>query len=182
MCMSGTCSAPQAKTAGTACSSDGGRMCSLLGTCVQCNTDADCSSSQRCSGILGCIERSAISVVGPLFGVYTVQVNAGYGLQIPANGSGPNIDSVSWSGGGYSGKAVMGPVVPKLSDSTRIVTFTGPAGNAAGLLTGIGLPCSADLSFDGTGATLHWAHDEVDPMGNPLGMCTDASVSISAIQ
>src|SRR3954464_6660091 len=94
-CMDGACTAPQPKSAGAACSSDGGKLCNLVGSCVACNLDSDCSASERCSPVFGCIQRAAMTVVQLLPGVFSVQVNAGYGLAVESqmNAGGVTISS-----------------------------------------------------------------------------------------
>jgi hypothetical protein len=179
MCMNGMCTAPSSKPVGTTCSSAGGKVCSLLGSCVACNTDLDCASSERCSPVFGCIERAAITVISLLPGRYTVQVNAGYGLKI--TGVSGESSLISFTGGGAFAEAVSTgkTVVDPLGDSTRTVTFSGPTGQQS--FGGLNLNCSADVSLDSTGAKLNFADPAaVDSMGVATGMCTYASVSIGA--
>lgn len=183
-CMMGTCSVPQAKPLGTRCSDPltNGQVCDLLGDCVACNLDTDCAASQRCSAILGCIERAAITVVGPLLGVYTVQVNAGYGLKITSVDNNAAIPNLRYSGCGKSGAPSDNTVVCEgLSNQTRTATFSGPAANEGSVFGGaFGTPCFAVTSLDQTSATLQWAAD-VAGDGGPGGACTDATVGITAI-
>jgi hypothetical protein len=178
MCMNGTCTPPAAKSAGTACSTDGGKVCSLLGSCVACNTDLDCASSERCSPVFGCVERAAITVVSIIPGTYTVQVNAGYGLKI--SGVSGQSGEITFTGGGFFSEAVSTgkTVVDPLGNSTRTVTFRGPPGQQA--FGSINLNCSADVSLDSTGAKLNFAQDTRDANGLATGSCTYASVSIAA--
>jgi hypothetical protein len=182
-CNNGMCATPQPKQVGTDCSENGGKVCSLLGECVACNTDFDCNSnSQRCSAVFGCIERAAITVIPSLFpGTYTLQVNAGYGLKISQVSTALSL-SASWSGGGKSGvTAVQGDTVLDKLNMVRTVTFSGPSGQ--GTFGDFGVNCTGLATLDGSGATLQFAQPSsaaMTAMRTPS--CTDLVIGVTATQ
>lgn len=167
-CMANKCTAPTPKTVGTKCSSDGGKVCDLIGNCVACNTDFDCASNETCSLLLGCIERASLVAASILPGRVTVQINAGHGLKL--TGKALSEVNVTYSGGrgGFGGQlpAVDGTLADPDSNSTQIVTFTGAP--AAGTC----LP----FQLGDVTATLYFAA-KVDP--NSTLMLPDCSESIT---
>jgi hypothetical protein len=175
MCMEGTCTPPQSKAAGTACSSNGGKVCGLAGSCVACNLDSDCSASERCSVVFGCIQRAAMTVVQLLPGVFSVQVNAGYGLAVDSQSG---ADAVTISSGLF--RSAMAPqvvgmtVVQPASGSPQTVSVTGPRGGGT-----FGLGCGWDM-FTDTTATLKFAEPGMDVDGNVTGGTCNISVSVKA--
>jgi hypothetical protein len=179
-CNNGMCTAPQPKPVGTTCSENGGKVCSLLGECVACNTDLNCASSQRCSPVFGCIERAALTVIPSLFisGSYTVQVNAGYGVKISQVKSPDPSLAVKWTGNGkFDVAAVDGATVLEKLNQTRTVTFTGPSGQ--GMLGSLAVNCTGSATLDGTGATLQFAAPGTEMMA---GNCMDQIVGLTATQ
>jgi hypothetical protein len=177
-CNAGMCMV-QNKPVGADCSDNGGKKCSLLGECVACNTDLDCSSSQRCSPVFGCIERAALTVIPSFFpGNYTVQVNAGYGMKISQVKSTDPLLAVEWTGNGKVGvTAVEGATVLEKFNMTRTVTFTGPMGQ--GMLGSLAVNCTGTATLDGTGATLQFAVKGTDTMP---GDCMAQIIGLTATQ
>jgi hypothetical protein len=179
-CNNGMCTTPQPKQVGTSCSDNGGKVCSLLGECVACNTDLDCNSnSQRCSAVFGCIERAALTVIPSLFpGTYTVQVNAGYGVKISQVRSSELDLAVTWTGGGQVNvTAMQGATVLDKFNQTRTVTFRGPMGQ--GMLGSLAVNCTGVATLDGTGATLQFARQSTDTVA---GNCMDQVIGLTATQ
>jgi hypothetical protein len=175
-CMDGACTAPQPKSAGAACSSDGGKLCNLVGSCVACNLDSDCSASERCSPVFGCIQRAAMTVVQLLPGVFSVQVNAGYGLAVESQ---MNAGGVTISSGLFrsaTATQVVGmTVVQPAQGSTQTVSITGPNGGGP-----LGFGCGYQM-FTDTSATLSFAQpaDTSSGSSSPAPPC-DITVAIRA--
>lgn len=177
MCMDGTCTAPVAKAAGTRCiTPDGEGVCDLLGSCVACNIDSDCAATERCSPLFGCIQRDAMTVTTLIPGIYTVEVNAGYGLEITGTRMG---ETVSVTGGtlfGTPANQVVAPIITPNRTSTQTVTFSGPGGLAGPL----GFGCGGTIT-GATTATLEFAIQVTDGMTvTSQGTCQDATVDIRA--
>ena len=133
----GKCSTPTPKTVGTECSENGGKKCSLAGTCVVCNTDLDCNPSQRCSVVFGCVERQAlVPGISIIAGVQYVTLNAGWGLK----SKNPNeLGTVTYSAGFLQGGGTVptsgeGDLLQPVSQNARTVTFNGPAGKTCQIL------------------------------------------------
>jgi hypothetical protein len=128
----GRCNAATPKPAGTACTENGGKVCSLVGSCVACNTDLDCNASQRCSAVFGCIARQALQAgISLLPGTHTVTLNAGYALKSRDPSS--NLGLVSYSaglfaGGGQVPRSGSGNLLEASPDQARTITFTGDSG------------------------------------------------------
>jgi hypothetical protein len=183
-CMNGMCTAVQSKPVDSMCVTNGGKVCDLTGNCVLCNTDLNCSPSERCSLILGCVQRQALTVVSLIAGTYSVQVNAGYGLEITADVQGAEI-SLTAIGVNTRGN-IHGPVLRGNESTTRTVTVTGPAGREANaFLPTLGTLCSAFPVTDST-ATLLFAEDKTElDMASmqqvPAGTCGTYSVTIRAV-
>jgi hypothetical protein len=77
-CAAGMCTTGSPKAKGTSCSSNGGRMCDFLGSCVHCVTDLDCNdSTKRCYLQQRCAPKDAV-VATPLFSTYSVTVSPGF--------------------------------------------------------------------------------------------------------
>jgi hypothetical protein len=185
-CMNGMCTPVQNLAVETPCSSNGGKVCSLGGTCVACNTDLSCSPSQRCSLVFGCIERQALTVTSLIPGTYTVQVNAGWGLEIELD---KDAGDITVSAIGISTRGNDHRVVLQGNEATqRVVTFRGPSGSGTGMggiIASLGMTCYASPITD-TSATLRWSNGmtETDMEGNtvPAGRCGDVWVQIRAVQ
>ncbi|HKP60957.1 MAG TPA: hypothetical protein VJV78_29710 [Polyangiales bacterium] len=187
-CMNGMCTPVQNLPLESPCSSNGGKVCSVAGTCVACNSDLSCSPSQRCSVVFGCIERQALTVTSLIPGTYTVQVNAGWGLEIADHKMGAlvSVTAIGLStNGANTGRILMG------SEATqRVVTFRGPSGvGASEIFPTLGTTCYAN-PFTDTSATLNFTEgkkrlnpqDETGPEV-PDGVCgMQVSVSIRAVQ
>jgi hypothetical protein len=187
-CMEGKCTPVQNLPIETPCSTAGGKVCSLGGSCVACNSDLSCNPSQRCSLVYGCIERRALTVSSLIPGTYTVQVNAGWGLEIVGDKGG---DAVSVSAIGLSTNGGDHRVVLTGNEATqRIVTFRANNRGATGrglsmLFPTLVTSCYASPITD-TSATLQFAdvNPQMDGEGNevPGGTCGNVTVSIRAVE
>jgi hypothetical protein len=83
----GMCTMGTPKAAETPCSTGGGTVCDLTGSCVACLTDADCHSSQlRCLTAVSCVNKNAIEAT-PLLGSYTVNITPGYAVSVTTDPS-----------------------------------------------------------------------------------------------
>jgi hypothetical protein len=81
-CTGGMCVPGDPKPKGTACSSNGGKMCDYLGSCVVCATDLDCmDSTKRCFLQSMCVSKNAITAT-PLLSTISVTVSPGFKAQI----------------------------------------------------------------------------------------------------
>jgi hypothetical protein len=87
-CNAGVCGAGEPKPRGTACTSNGGKMCDYLGSCVTCVTDLDCQDAQkRCFLGTRCVPKDAI-VATPLVSTWSVTVSPGFKATVTASMSG----------------------------------------------------------------------------------------------
>jgi hypothetical protein len=87
-CNAGMCVAGDPKPKGTACASNGGKMCDYLGSCVFCVTDLDCNdSSKRCFLQSQCVTKDAITAT-PLLDSWSVTVSPGFSATVMDNGLG----------------------------------------------------------------------------------------------
>lgn len=81
-CNAGMCVAGDPKPKGTACSSNGGKMCDYLGSCVFCVTDLDCNdSSKRCYLQSRCVPKDAITATA-LLDTWSVTVSPGFEAEV----------------------------------------------------------------------------------------------------
>lgn len=81
-CNAGMCAAGSPKPKGTACSSNGGRMCDFLGSCVHCVTDLDCNdNTKRCFLQRDCVTKNAITAT-PLFTSWSVTISPGFRAKV----------------------------------------------------------------------------------------------------
>lgn len=169
-CNDNMCAPLTPKALDSTCSENGGKVCSLVGDCVACNTDFNCADDERCSPLLGCIERSALSVLQLTAGHYLVSVNAGWGLRV----TGP--DGVT-----ADGRSVVGGVNPVAAnhDSPLTVRVDGPEGSdAASGLGGLFFPCPFFVELSGMSATLRFA--DIDNTTDRTGTC-DIVAQLSAM-
>lgn len=84
-CTEGMCAAGSPKPKGTACSSNGGKMCDFLGSCVFCVTDLDCNdSTKRCFLQRDCVTKDAITAT-PLFSSWSVTISPGFRARVEAD-------------------------------------------------------------------------------------------------
>jgi hypothetical protein len=87
-CNAGMCVAGDPKPKGTSCSSNGGKMCDYLGSCVVCATDLDCmDSTKRCFLQRMCVPKDAITA-SPLFTTWSVTVSPGFEAIVAVGGGG----------------------------------------------------------------------------------------------
>jgi hypothetical protein len=83
-CNAGMCVAGSPKPKGTACSSNGGKMCDYLGSCVFCVTDLDCNdSTKRCFLQRDCVTKDAI-IATPLLSTWSVTISPGFRASVSA--------------------------------------------------------------------------------------------------
>jgi hypothetical protein len=81
-CNAGMCAAGSPKPKGTSCSSNGGRMCDFLGSCVHCVTDLDCNdNTKRCYLQRECVTKNAITA-SALFSTWSVTISPGFRAKV----------------------------------------------------------------------------------------------------
>jgi hypothetical protein len=100
--------------------------CDLLGNCVPCVDDTDCSASQQCNPLLGCTDRQPLQLGASLLpGIYSVTLAAGYQLMASATGTDASSIIVSPA----LGQNYPAPVtIPSSPNNTRTLTISGPSG------------------------------------------------------
>jgi hypothetical protein len=93
-CTAGMCAAGSPKPKGTSCSSNGGKMCDFLGSCVVCVTDLDCNdSTKRCYLQQRCAPKDAVTAT-PLFSSWSVTVSPGFRARVSVTPNTVNVSGV----------------------------------------------------------------------------------------
>jgi hypothetical protein len=139
-CQTATCDTTAAackntnKSAHTACMLGGGAgKCDLIGNCLACVDDTDCSAAEQCNPVLGCVQRAPLQVTAGLGGIYGVTVAPGYTLTAAMGPStGNSLISIGASGGTNCTLpgGVCNPIIaPATTSKALTVTVIGPANN-----------------------------------------------------
>lgn len=138
-CSAGMCSTGTSKPVHTACSSNMGKVCDLIGNCVPCFDDTDCSPDQKCNPLnvfTPCEARQPLEVATPvLAGVFSMTVAPGFDVKLKITDPAGTLRStltVRMSDRPFNTEcapwATDECTIPKAS-MARTLTITGPMGN-----------------------------------------------------
>ena len=135
-CNAGMCAAGSPKPKGTACSSNGGKMCDFLGSCVTCVTDLDCNdSTKRCYLQQRCVPKDAV-VATPLLSSYSVTVSPGFRARVTVSPATANVSGVPGTNtleGSQAFDATFLLSVPNYSAASFLPVIASQAGSTASL-------------------------------------------------
>lgn len=141
-CSAGTCTAGSPKQVRTMCSNNfGGRLCDLIGNCVACLDDRDCSPDKRCNLLnvfTPCEARRPLDMATPILsGVFNVTVAPGFSVQLTTDSDELRSELVvRWTAPQFTQECVRwttGTCTIPTASMARTLSITGPRGSCTSI-------------------------------------------------